>query len=99
MPAKKPELTTPDECLYGMYEQWEVMLNDAKTKEELAQNSPLLLGFIVSTHLAHIATFRQKRITQAEFDKCVNESLLDVCWELIQKARAGDLNLDDVELS
>ena len=42
---------------------------------------------------------KRQRVTQAEFDKCVNQSLLDVCWELIQQAEANELSLEDVELS
>lgn len=90
--------TTQDECLNGLWEEWWFVLGCPRTKEELAKRHPVYLGFVVSTYLAHLAVFRQKRITQAEYDKCVNGSLLDVCWELVQKANANDDKIDEVEL-
>lgn len=101
--AKKPAdyipSTTPDECLYGLWEEWWLLLGNPQTKEELAKRHPVYLGFVVSTYLAHLAVFRDERVTQAEYDKCVNGSLLDVCWELVQKADANGDNIEDVELS
>lgn len=91
--------TTPDECLNGLWEEWWLLLGNPQTKEELAKRHPVYLGFVVSTYLAHLAISRHEPVTQAEYDKCVNGPLLDVCWELVQKSNANGDNIEDVELS